>query len=50
MRDLGAFQGLPEAAVHQMTAGTNRTSGHALPGRAAALAIPFVTPEIGPIT
>ena len=50
MRDCVLFRGLPEAAVHRITARTNKAAGNVLPGRPAALAIPFVTPEIAPIT
>ena len=50
MRDWAIFRGLPEAAVHRITASTTKTEGKVLLGRSAALRIPFVTPEIRPIT
>ena len=50
MRDWVFFRGLPEAAVHRITGGTNKASGKALPGRAAALAILFVALEIDSIS
>ena len=48
--DRGLFQGVLDAAVHRITAGSIKTEGKSLPGRVAALATLFMTLEIDSIS
>ena len=43
-RNWALFRGLPEAAVHRITARTTKTEGKVLLGRSAALRMPLCDP------